>query len=97
VIEKTGGAGGIFAGEAEFVIAKDGPRPGTKLFVRDHFAEISDVVLDSGDLLRPGNQALVRYSGSVLAFGFGESFEGVLQLLLKRGAGHNGRLSLERD
>ena len=54
------------------------------------------MVLDSGDLLRPGNQALVRYSGSVLAFGFGECFEGVLQLLLQCGPGHNGRLSLER-
>jgi hypothetical protein len=61
---------------------------GAKLFVRDHFAEIGDVVLDSGYLLRPGNQAVVRYSGGVLAFGFGECFEGVLQLLLKRGAGH---------
>jgi hypothetical protein len=61
---------------------------GAKLFVRDHFAEIGDVALDAGDLLRPGNQAVVRYSGSVLAFGFSECFEGVLQLLLKGGAGH---------
>jgi hypothetical protein len=61
---------------------------GAKLFVRDHLAEIGDVVLDAGDLLRPGNQTLVRYTGSVLSFGFGKRFECVLQLLLKGGAGH---------
>ena len=63
-------------------------RPGTKLFVRDQFAEVGDVVLNAGDLLRPGNQAWVRYSGSVLAFGFGKRFECVFQLLLQRGTGH---------
>jgi hypothetical protein len=54
------------------------------------------VLLDSGDFFRPGKQALVRYSGGVLSFRFGEGFEGVLQLLLKRWAGHRRRLSLER-
>jgi hypothetical protein len=69
---------------------------GTKLFVCDHFSEVRDVLIDAGDLLRPGNQALVRDSGSVLAFGFGKHFECVLQLLLKRGTGHRGRVSLEQ-
>ena len=46
------------------------------------------MVLNAGDLLRPGNQAWVRYSGSVLAFGFGKRFECVFQLLLQRGTGH---------
>lgn len=67
---------------------------GTKLFVRDHFAEVGDVVLDSGDLLRPGNQTVVGYSGSVLSLGFGKRRECVLQLLLQGGAGHRERLSL---
>ena len=54
------------------------------------------MVLNAGDLLRPGNQAWVGYSGSVLAFGFGECFKRVLQLLLQRGTGHKRRVSLER-
>lgn len=95
VIEKTGGErGGVL--RTGFVWREMGHPAGRKLFVRDHFAEIGDVVLDAGDLLRPGNQSPVRYSGSILAFGFGECFEGVLQLLLKRGAGHTERLSLGR-
>jgi hypothetical protein len=53
------------------------------------------VLFDSCDFVWPGGHALVRYAGSVLSFGFGEGFEGVLQLLLKRGAGHRGRVSLE--
>lgn len=64
-----------------------------KLFVGNHLAKVGDVLLDAGDFFWPGNQALVRYSGGVLSFGFGKGFEGVLQLLLKRGAGHKGRLS----
>ena len=54
------------------------------------------MLLGSGDLLRPANQALVRYSGSVLSFCFGKGFERVFQLLLKSGAVHMRRLSLER-
>jgi hypothetical protein len=46
------------------------------------------VLFYSCDFFRPGNQAPVRYSGSILSFGFGKRFEGVLQLLLKRRAGH---------
>src|SRR5258705_6918689 len=72
-------------------IRRGPPAGGGELFVRDHFAEVGDVLLDSGDLLRPGNQALVRYSGSVLSFGFGKRFECVLQLLVKRGAIHMRR------
>jgi hypothetical protein len=53
------------------------------------------VLLDSGDLLWPGDEALVRYSGGILSFGFGKGVECVLQLLLKRRAGHRRRLSLE--
>lgn len=64
-----------------------------ELLVGDHLAKVGDVLFDSGDLFRPGTEALVRYTGSVLSFGFGEGFEGVLQLLLKRGAGHRGRVS----
>jgi hypothetical protein len=67
------------------------PAGGGELFVRDHFAKVGDVPFDSGDFLRPGSRALVRYSGGVLSFGFGKHFEGVLQLLLKRGAGHRGK------
>jgi hypothetical protein len=66
------------------------------LFVGDHFVKIGDVLLDSGDFLWPGNQATVRYTGSILSFRFGERFEGVLQLLFKRRAEHTRRLSLER-
>ena len=62
-----------------------------ELLVGDHLAKVGDVLFDSGDFLWPGNQALVRYSGSVLSFGFDEGFEGVLQLLFKRGAGHRGK------
>ncbi len=62
-----------------------------ELLVGDHFANVGDVLLDSGDLLRPGNQALIRYSGSVLSFGFDECGEGMLQLLLKGWAGHRGK------
>jgi hypothetical protein len=65
-----------------------------ELLVGDHLAKVGDVLFDSGDLFRPGTQALVRDTGSVLSFGFGEGFEGVLQLLSKRGAGHRGRVSL---
>jgi hypothetical protein len=54
------------------------------------------VLLDSGDLLWPGTQTLVRYSGSALSFRFGQGFEGVLQFLLKRRTGHMRRVSFER-
>jgi hypothetical protein len=67
-----------------------------KLLVRDHLAEIGDVFLDAGDLLRPGGEALVWDSGSVLSLCFGERDEGVFQFLLKCGAGHGERLSLKR-
>lgn len=53
------------------------------------------MLLDPGDLLRPGSHTLVRYSSSVLSFRFGKSFEGVLEFLLKGGAGHRERLPLE--
>src|SRR5258708_1938502 len=79
----------------DFCVEKYSGQP-PRLLVRDHFAEVGDVLLDSGDLLRPGSQALVWYSGSVLSFGFGKRFECVLQLLVKRGAIHMRRLSLER-
>jgi hypothetical protein len=64
--------------------------------VGDDFSEIGDMLFDVGDFFRPGGEAFVGNSGRVLAFGFGERFEGVLQLLLEGGAGHRGRLSLER-
>ena len=62
-----------------------------ELLVGDHLAKVGDVLFDSCDAGRPGGHALVGYAGSVLSFGFGEGFEGVLQLLLKRGAGHRGK------
>ena len=65
-----------------------------ELLVGDHLAKVGDVLFDSCDAGRPGGHALVGYAGSILSFGFGEGFEGVLQLLLKRGAGHRGRVSL---
>jgi hypothetical protein len=65
-----------------------------RLLAGDHLAEVGDVLFDSGDALRPGGHALVGYAGSILSFGFGEGVEGVLELLLKRGAGHRGRVSL---
>jgi hypothetical protein len=71
-----------------------GPR--RELLVCDHLAKVGDVLFDSCDAGRPGGHALVGYAGSILSFGFGEGFEGVLQLLLKRGAGHRGRVSLAR-
>jgi hypothetical protein len=46
------------------------------------------VLLDSGDLVWPGEQPLVRYSGGVLSFRFGKRVECVLQFLFKRRAGH---------
>ena len=49
---------------------------------------------DAGDFFGPGDQALVGDSGCVFPFGFGEGVEGVLELLLQRGAGHRGRVSL---
>ena len=47
---------------------------------------------DSGDFFWPGNEALVGDSGGVLSFRLGKGFEGVLKLLLKRGAGHGGKV-----
>ena len=73
------------------IFVREVSRPHRRLLVGDHFAKVGDVLFDAGDRFRPGGQALVRYSGSVLSFGFGEGFEGVLQLLLKRGAGHKGK------
>ena len=55
------------------------------------------MLFDSGDVFGPGRYAFVGYSGGVFSFGFGEDVEGVLELLLKCGAGHRGRLSLERS
>lgn len=52
------------------------------------------MLFGSRDFFRPGDQALVRYSGGILSLLFCEDFEGVLQLLLKRGAGHRERVSL---
>jgi hypothetical protein len=51
------------------------------------------VFFDSGDVFGPGRYAFVGYSGGVFSFGFGEDVEGVLELLLKGGAGHRGRVS----
>lgn len=51
------------------------------------------MLFDSCDLFGPGDEALVGYSGGVFSFSFGEGVEGVLELLLKRGAGHRGRVS----
>ena len=62
-----------------------------ELLVGDHLAKVGDVLLDAGDFFGPGGEALVRHSGGVLSFCFGEGFEGVLQLLLKCGAGHRGK------
>ena len=59
--------------------------------VRNHFANVGDVLLDSGNLVGPRNRALVGYSGGILSLRFGEDFEGVLQLLFKCGAGHRGK------
>ena len=54
------------------------------LFVGDDLAEFSDVFLDAGDLVGPGAMGVVRVgdSGGVLAFGFGEILEEVIELLL---------------
>jgi hypothetical protein len=65
-----------------------------KLFVGDYFAEIGDVLLDSGDLLGPGAGSLVRNSRSVFSFRFGKRVDGVLQFLFERWAGHMRRVSL---
>jgi hypothetical protein len=67
-----------------------------RLLVGNHFAKIGDVLFYSRDFFRPGVQALVRYSGSILSFGFGKGDECVLEFLLKRGAGHTRRVSLGR-
>jgi hypothetical protein len=66
------------------------------LFVGDHFAQIGDVLLDSGDSLRPGAYALIWDSGGILSFRFGKSDEGVLQFLFECGTVHMRRVSLER-
>src|SRR5258707_3768874 len=66
---------------------------GGRLLVGDHLAQVGDVLFDSGDVFGPGRHAFVRYSGGVFSFGFGEDVEGVLELLLKCGAGHRARLS----
>jgi hypothetical protein len=50
------------------------------------------VFFDSGDFFWPGIEALVGESGGVLSFRFGKCFEGVVKLLLKRGAGHGGKV-----
>jgi hypothetical protein len=63
------------------------------LLVCDHYAEVGDVLFDAGDLFVPGAQAFVGYSCGLLAFGFGECFEGVFELLLQRWAGHRWRVS----
>jgi hypothetical protein len=65
-----------------------------ELLVGDDFSEIGDMFFDAGDFLRPGGEAFVGEPGGVFALGFGEGFEGVLQLLLEGGTGHGGRLSL---
>jgi hypothetical protein len=64
------------------------PRVPGFLFVRDDFAKVGYVLLDSGDLLWPGTGALVGDSGSVLSFRFGEGFGRVLQFLFERWAWH---------
>jgi hypothetical protein len=66
------------------------------LFVSNHFAKVGDVMLDSGDFLWPGTWALVRYSGSILSFRFGERDGKVLQFLFKRWARHTQRVSLRK-
>jgi hypothetical protein len=66
-----------------------------RLLVGDHFAQVGDVFLDAGDCFGPAGDAFIRDSGGVLAFRFSEDFEGVLQLLVQGGAGHEERLSLE--
>ena len=62
------------------------------LFVGDDLAEFGDVFLDAGDLVGPGAVGVVRVgeSGGVLAFGFGEVLEEMVELLLEGGAGHGG-------
>ena len=57
---------------------------GDSLFVGDDLAEFGDVLPDAGDLVGPGAMGVVRVgdSGGVLAFGFGEVFEEVVELLL---------------
>jgi hypothetical protein len=72
-------------------IEKGGDHMG--LFIGDHLAQVGDVFFDSGDFFRPGDYAVVGDSGGVFSFGFGEGIESVLELLLKRGAGHRGRVS----
>ena len=54
------------------------------LFVGEDLAEFGDVFLDAGDLVGPGAMGVVRVgdSGGVLAFGFGEILEEVIELLL---------------
>src|SRR6266851_1379345 len=46
--------------------------PTRELLVGDHFAEIGDVLPDSGDLFWPGIRALIWNSGSIFSFGFGK-------------------------
>jgi hypothetical protein len=51
------------------------------------------VVLDAFDLLGPGGEgAFVGDASGVLALGFGEGFEGVVEFLLEGGSGHGVRL-----
>jgi len=54
------------------------------LFVGDHLAELGDVFFELGDLFGPGACGVIRVgeAGGVLAFGFGEAFEQVVESLL---------------
>ncbi len=49
-----------------------------KLLIRNHFAEVGDVLFEVGDLLGPGVRAFVGDSGGVFSLGFGEAEDHVL-------------------
>jgi len=66
-----------------------------KLLVGHYFAEIGDVLFDSGDFLGPGAWGWVGHTGSVLSFRFGEREGQVLQPLFEGRAAHCERLPLE--
>jgi hypothetical protein len=61
-----------------------GVRVRGELFVSDHLSELGDVLPEVGDFFGPGASGVVRVgeAGGVLAFGFGEVFEHVVEALL---------------
>jgi len=65
--------------------------------IRDHLAQLCDVLPDMVDALGPGalpGAVRVGKTGGILALGFGEAGEGVFEALLEGGAGHGVRVAM---